>query len=127
MLELHGNATRARCLDCAAPYARDEVHGWLEAGVDVPACPACGGVIKPFTVLFGEAMPAWRDARGGASRPRRPTCSVVLGSSLVVYPAAYLPAHAKHAARRSSSSTSSRRRSMRAPTCVIRDQTGASP
>ena len=57
VLELHGNATRARCLDCAAPYSRDEVHAWIETGVDVPACPACGGVIKPFTVLFGEAMP----------------------------------------------------------------------
>jgi NAD-dependent deacetylase len=70
VLELHGNATRARCLDCAAPYTRDEVHEWLEAGVAVPACPACGGVIKPFTVLFGEAMPPRRDAGGGAPGAR---------------------------------------------------------
>jgi len=96
VLELHGNATRARCLDCAAPYSRDEVHGWLEAGVDVPACPACGGVIKPFTVLFGEAMPSGL-MQEAERRARAADLFVVLGSSLVVYPAAYLPVHAKHA------------------------------
>jgi len=96
VLELHGNATRARCLDCAAPYARDEIHAWLEAGVEVPACPACGGVLKPFTVLFGEAMPAGV-MQEAERRARAADLFVVLGSSLVVYPAAYLPAHAQHA------------------------------
>jgi len=99
VLELHGNATRARCLDCAAPYARDEIHAWLEAGVDVPACPVCGGVVKPFTVLFGEAMPAGVMAEA-ERRARACDLFVVLGSSLIVYPAAYLPAHAQHAGAR---------------------------
>jgi NAD-dependent deacetylase len=99
VLELHGNATRARCLDCAAPYARDEIHAWLEAGVEVPACPACGGVIKPFTVLFGEAMPAGL-MQEAERRARAADLFVVLGSSLAVYPAAYLPAHAQHAGAR---------------------------
>jgi len=99
VLELHGNATRARCLDCAAPYARDEIHAWLEAGVEVPSCPACGGVIKPFTVLFGEAMPAGV-MQEAERRARQADLFVVLGSSLVVYPAAYLPAHAQHAGAR---------------------------
>jgi NAD-dependent deacetylase len=99
VLELHGNATRARCLECAAPYARDKVHAWLEAGVEVPACPACGGVIKPHTVLFGEAMPAGV-MQEAELRARAADLFVVLGSSLVVYPAAYLPAHAQHAGGR---------------------------
>ena len=99
VLELHGNATRARCLDCAAPYARDEIHTWLETGVEVPACPACSGVIKPFTVLFGEAMPAGL-MQEAERRARAADLFVVLGSSLVVYPAAYLPAHAQHAGAR---------------------------
>jgi NAD-dependent deacetylase len=96
VLELHGNATRARCLGCAAPYTRDEIHAWLESGVEVPRCPACGGVIKPFTVLFGETMPpgVMQEAE---RRARSADLFVVLGSSLVVYPAAYLPAHAQHA------------------------------
>jgi NAD-dependent deacetylase len=99
VLELHGNATRARCLDCGAAYARDEIHAWLEAGVEVPACPVCGGVIKPFTVLFGEALPAGV-MQEAERRARAADLFVVLGSSLVVYPAAYLPAHAQHAGAR---------------------------
>jgi NAD-dependent deacetylase len=96
VLELHGNATRARCLDCITPYTRDEVHAWLEAGMEVPACPACGGVIKPFTVLFGEAMPPGVMPEA-ERRARAADLFVVLGSSLVVYPAAYLPLHARDA------------------------------
>jgi NAD-dependent deacetylase len=96
VIELHGNATRACCLDCGAPYARDELHARLERGVEVPDCPACGGVVKPHTILFGEAMPsgALQEAQ---RRVGRADLVVVLGSSLRVYPAAYLPMHAKRA------------------------------
>jgi NAD-dependent deacetylase len=96
VIEVHGNATRARCLACGAAFSRDEVHAWLDA---VPACPACGGIVKPHTILFGEAMPraAWEEAE---RRARAADLFVVVGSSLVVYPAAYLPAHAKAAGAR---------------------------
>ena len=96
VIELHGNATRVRCLGCGARFTRDEVHAWIEAGAPVPECPACGGVVKPTTVLFGEAMPAGvvEEAR---RRARRADLLIVLGSSLVVYPAAYIPLHAKRA------------------------------
>jgi NAD-dependent deacetylase len=96
VIELHGNATRARCLDCGAPYARDTVQQWLDAGADVPACPACGGIVKPHTILFGEPMPA-RAMEEAEQRSRAADLFVVIGSSLVVYPAAYMPAHAKTA------------------------------
>ena len=96
VIELHGNATRARCLDCGVPCTRDELHARLERGVDVPDCPACGGVVKPHTILFGEAMP-----KAAVDEAVRRACGsdlfVVLGSSLVVYPAAYVPRHAKRA------------------------------
>ena len=96
VIELHGNATRARCLSCSAGFTRDEVHEWLERGVEVPECPRCAGIIKPATIMFGEAMP--RDAMGEAERRAR-ACDlfVVVGSSLVVYPAAYVPLYAKDA------------------------------
>jgi NAD-dependent deacetylase len=99
VIEVHGNATRARCLVCGAAFSRDEVHAWLDDGVDVPQCPACGGDIKPCTVLFGEAMPraAWDEAQ---RRARAADLFVVVGSSLTVYPAAYLPAQAREAGAR---------------------------
>jgi NAD-dependent deacetylase len=52
--------------------------------------------VKPTTVLFGEAMPV-REMEEAERRSRAADLFVVLGSSLVVYPAAYMPAHAKHA------------------------------
>jgi NAD-dependent deacetylase len=96
VLELHGNATRARCLDCAAPYTRDALHARLEQGVAVPACEACGGIVKPHTILFGEAMPSDVVAEA-RRRAEAADLMLVLGSSLVVYPAAYLPRHARRA------------------------------
>lgn len=96
VIELHGNATRVRCLGCDAGWHRDEVHAWLEAGVEVPDCPACGGIVKPRTVLFGEAMPRAELAEA-ERRARAADLFVVVGTSLAVYPAAYLPAHAREA------------------------------
>jgi NAD-dependent deacetylase len=100
VIELHGNATRVRCLGCGAGWARDDVHRWptfLAGGV--PQCPDCAGIVKPTTVLFGEPMP--RAAMAEAERRARAAdLFVVVGSSLAVYPAAYLPRHARHAGAR---------------------------
>jgi NAD-dependent deacetylase len=96
VIELHGNATRARCLGCGLGFSRDQLHARIEAGADVPDCPACGGVVKPHTILFGEAMP-----RTAMDEAERRACAadlfVILGSSLTVYPAAYIPIHARRA------------------------------
>jgi NAD-dependent deacetylase len=99
VLELHGNATRVRCLTCDGRVSRDEVQGRLLAGEDVPACRACGGVLKPLTVLFGEPMPARELALAG-TRARESRTLLVVGSSLGVYPAAYLPRQARAAGAR---------------------------
>jgi NAD-dependent deacetylase len=100
VIELHGNATRARCLACERPYERGLIQDWLEAGVTVPMCePPCGGVIKPRTVMFGEAMPP-AETGEAERRARASDVFVVVGSSLVVYPAAYMPVHAKQAGAR---------------------------
>jgi NAD-dependent deacetylase len=93
VIELHGNATRVRCLACGADSMRDEVQARLEAGESVPDCRACGGILKPHTILFGEAMPV-RETRLAEERARAAGSFVVAGSSLVVYPAAYMPVYA---------------------------------
>ncbi len=99
VIELHGNATRARCLACGHTYTREEIQARLEAGEAVPACRACSGIIKPHTILFGEPMPA-RETRLAEARSRAAGCFVVVGSSLVVYPAAYMPLYAKESGAR---------------------------
>ena len=100
VIELHGNATRARCLTCERAYDREEIQGWLDSGVEVPGCaPPCEGLIKPRTVMFGEAMPR-AQTEEAARRARAADLFIVVGSSLVVYPAAHLPVHAKRAGAR---------------------------
>ncbi|HWC04121.1 MAG TPA: Sir2 family NAD-dependent protein deacetylase [Methylomirabilota bacterium] len=99
VIELHGNATRVRCLVCDVRYSRDEIQARLVAGEAVPACAACGGVLKPLTVLFGEPMPDGA-VRRAEERSRTAGCFLVVGSSLGVYPAAYMPSHAKEAGAR---------------------------
>ncbi len=97
VVELHGNATRARCLGCGAAWSRDEVHGWRDVtGAEVPECPECGGIVKPTTVLFGEPLPPGAMA---TARRHAEACDlfVVVGSSLAVFPAAYVPRHARRA------------------------------
>lgn len=90
VVELHGNAHSVRCLRCEARYPRAEVHQRVERGEEEPACLRCGGILKPCSISFGEALPPAEVER--AERAAR-ACDlfVVVGSSLVVYPAAGLP------------------------------------
>jgi len=99
IIELHGNATRVRCLACDRRCSRDEIQERLLAGESVPACSSCGGILKPLTVLFGEPMPAGV-VELAEERSRAAGTFLVVGSSLAVYPAAYMPNHAKEAGAR---------------------------
>ncbi len=90
VVELHGNAHGVRCLMCDMLSAREAVHARVVAGEPEPACTDCGGILKPTTISFGEGMP--RPAMVRADRAMRQADLVlVVGSSLVVYPAAGLP------------------------------------
>jgi NAD-dependent deacetylase len=99
VVELHGNAHRVRCLGCGRECARAEVQGRLEAGERVPPCVGCGGILKPCTVSFGQAVPPEALARARELAARCDVC-LVIGSSLAVYPAAYVPHWARAAGAR---------------------------
>lgn len=94
VIELHGNGTSVRCLDCGAIEARADVQARLATELP-PRCLRCrGSHLKPQAVFFGEPLPpaaieeAYALARG---------CDLMLvvGSSLAVYPAAYIPRQAQ--------------------------------
>jgi len=94
IVELHGNASYAKCLECGERHELAELKdGFLKAG-EIPYCRVCGGLVKTATVSFGQPMPEVE-----MRRAERETLScdlfLVLGSSLVVYPAAGFPALAK--------------------------------
>lgn len=94
VIELHGSTRKLRCIPNGHHVNGDEVQKLLEAGEVDPRCPQCGGVLRSDTVLFGETLP--KDALEMAARLSAVAdAMVVVGSSLVVYPAAQLPQIAK--------------------------------
>jgi NAD-dependent deacetylase len=99
VIELHGNSTYARCLDCAGRYEIEPLRLAFEQDEAAPRCAACGGIVKTATVSFGQSMP--EDAmRRAEAETRAADLFIVLGSSLVVYPAAGFPELAKRAGAR---------------------------
>jgi NAD-dependent deacetylase len=94
VIELHGNAHTLRCLRCGHEMDGARVQELLEAGDPDPRCEVCGGELRSATILFGEALP--KAALELAHKVSLVTdLMVVVGSSLVVNPAARLPAIAK--------------------------------
>lgn len=97
VIELHGNMRWVRCLSCNERYPLEDIKQRLKQGKEeVPDCKNCHGILKPDVVFFGEALP--EDALQNATY-RSSNCDllIAIGSSLVVYPAAYMPLYAKEA------------------------------
>lgn len=94
VIELHGNASYATCLECGLRHELEDLRALYDATGDLPACRSCSGIVKTATISFGQAMPA-----GPMARAEEETLAcdlfLVLGSSLVVYPAAGFPILAK--------------------------------
>ena len=99
VIELHGNTRYAKCLDCNQRMEIGEIRAMFEEKGEPPDCPSCGGIVKTATISFGQAMPEAEMER--AERATR-ACDlfIVLGSSLVVYPAAGFPILAKRCGAR---------------------------
>ena len=113
VIELHGSIARVLCLSCRALHQRTDVQAWLLAsnphfadrptrpvasapdgdarlddaeheGFQVPDCPACGGVLKPDVVFYGDGVP--RERVAAAMRALEQSDGLlVVGSSLMVY------------------------------------------
>ena len=96
VFELHGNVQWAICLNCGQRYPFEHIKARLEGGEEIPECEECQGMLKPDAVLFGEALP--QDVLQEASRRSSGSdLFIVVGSTLVIYPAAYMPIYAVRA------------------------------
>jgi NAD-dependent deacetylase len=87
LAELHGNMTKVRCLRC--DFKMDRVEGER-------TCPLCGGKLKSSIVDFGDSLPQ-KDLSESYSHSGACDLFIVVGSSLVVYPAADMPRTALNA------------------------------
>jgi NAD-dependent deacetylase len=94
LVELHGSTRYAKCLDCGTRIEIPDILAHFTAHGDAPDCAQCGGLVKTATISFGQPMPGDEMARADAA-VRACDLMLVLGSSLVVYPAAGFPVQAK--------------------------------
>ncbi|HEX4181024.1 MAG TPA: Sir2 family NAD-dependent protein deacetylase [Caulobacteraceae bacterium] len=90
VIELHGNASYATCLTCGLRHEFAELRPAFVEDGELPSCRDCGGIVKSATISFGQPMPPEAMARAEAATL---ACDLflVLGSSLVVFPAAGFP------------------------------------
>jgi len=95
VLELHGTNRSCICLKCGNRVDPDDVQQRLEAGVEVPLCDRCGGLVKSATVSFGQPLPA-EVLTEAINLCLATDLILAIGSSLVVEPAASLPLMAKN-------------------------------
>ena len=108
VVDLHGRIDGVRCLDCCMRFDRAELQhelatrnaGWAgreaasapdgdadvedTSGFRIPECRACGGMLKPDVVFFGESVPRAR-VEAAARALQRADAMLVVGSSLMVY------------------------------------------
>jgi NAD-dependent deacetylase len=98
IIELHGNSTYAKCLDCNKKYKLDYIKKFLEDKNNnysvSPKCLKCNGLIKSATISFGQPMPI-KEMQIAEQTSIECDLFIAIGSSLKVYPAAGLPILAK--------------------------------
>jgi NAD-dependent deacetylase len=90
VIEIHGSPRMHYCLRCPGIRMPFEEAAAIVRSGGMPACPRCGGTLKPAITFFGESLPmdALKDAGAEAQRA---DLMLVLGTSLTVHPAASLP------------------------------------
>ena len=94
VVELHGNYLRAYCMECGEVYIGETIHQRVVDGQIPPLCEKCNGVLKSEAILFGEPLPEFAMSQA-IDLCRHIDLMLVVGSSLTVFPAAYLPQLAK--------------------------------
>jgi len=125
VIELHGGLDEVICLSCGDRRGRAEVQGWMAeanrglldrqsvpapdgdaviaeaayAGFRIPVCPACGGILKPDVVFFGDSVPKDRVRHGMASVDAANSLLIV-GSSLMVFSGFRFAQHARQQGKR---------------------------
>ncbi len=93
IIELHGNTRRVRCMTCSEIISWETAEKLVLSGSSAPCCE-CGGYFKPDTISFGQAMPG-QATRRAARLSSQSDVFLVVGSTLLVQPAALMPGYAR--------------------------------
>ena len=90
IIEIHGSAIEAACLECAAKQNILDFHDAIKLEDPLPKCTFCGGVVKVATISFGQPMNEM-DMMHASKIVEESDLMIVMGSSLKVLPAGKLP------------------------------------
>lgn len=94
IVELHGTTHEVRCVPNSHRFSGPDIQARLEAGEADPHCLVCGGVLRGSTILFGEPLPKFA-LDHAVAMSQVTDLMLIIGTSLVVNPAAQLPLVAK--------------------------------
>lgn len=123
VFELHGNMQRVVCLGCGKRFPISQALQMIRSGIEVPDCPECHGILKPDAVFFGEAL-SQETLIEATKRSQNCDLFIVIGSTLVIYPAAYMPEYARDAGAKLAIINLSPTPLDQYATVVIRDKAG---
>ena len=90
LIELHGNGTYGRCVDCGTQMDLAEARKFIAEKGRSPVCSNCSGLVKAAVISFGQAMPE-NELKRAANLAAKADLVFAIGTSLVVHPAATLP------------------------------------
>jgi len=90
IIEIHGSAIEAACLECEAKQNILDFHDAIKFEGPLPKCTVCGGVVKVATISFGQPMNEM-DMMHASKIVEESDLMIVMGSSLKVLPAGKLP------------------------------------
>ncbi len=90
VVEVHGTAHDVMCMSCGERAPMERALERVRAGEEDPECRSCGGILKSATISFGQQLEPEVIARAQQAA-QACDCFLAVGTSLGVYPVAYLP------------------------------------
>ena len=99
LIEIHGTLREVMCMECGERAPMQAALDRVRAGEDDPPCRSCGGILKSATISFGQSL-VQEDLERALRAAENCDVLLAIGTSLSVYPIAYMPARAVHAGAR---------------------------
>ncbi len=90
VIEIHGTEHQVRCLNCGIYSSRQDIEAMFNAGIYVPYCGNCSGLLKPATILMGEELDKALFEQA-LTNILASDLLIVMGTSLQVDPVASIP------------------------------------
>jgi NAD-dependent deacetylase len=99
VIEIHGTMRDVVCMACGERAPMERALARVRAGEEDPACRTCGGILKSATISFGQSL-VEEDLLRAQRAAESSDVFLALGTTLVVYPVAFLPEMALNAGAR---------------------------